>query len=499
MSKSNAQKERENFLRHAILVVDHIKDVLISLLELDLQNYSLSFEQFINKYQHEIFHLCYNTRRCCQCQPGYHLPKYRVLHPAQLDLLLDKTSKLPGHGSSSSNDYCCSTAKSGISSDVLDLTLVRCLLINFCYSVFWYSCLTTNGLSLENFLNQNKHDLFHLYQSNMNNPCCQCPAGYVSPSKQQKINVSQWNSIFNIVSIPCASHRKRHHTGTTSCICCFTAVQGIAESRLDAALADQILQYCCAIRKTVDNLIQIRNNDYGHAKNGKMSDSDFTKSYANIAKAVIEIARVCNKETQYQQKLQDAKDGPIDDTLYSKYQNSLCDFLSRHNDLRESVSEICPKLDKLGGKIASKAEKVDVIAKKIPKLMDDSVQQISETVSDAVEKQITDNVRVTNQHYYQKSVYTRHQMEWHLKEGTFVETNALRKCQKRFNKYNVFIISGSDGTGKSRIGIELLRKLGNHYPDHDLIKITDWQDVADVLTTDKNVILLLDDVFRKVT
>ncbi|VDI02087.1 Hypothetical predicted protein [Mytilus galloprovincialis] len=115
-------KERENFLRNAILVVDHSKAALVSLVELDVQNKGQTFEQFVNTNQHEIYHL-YNSSRCCQCPPGHYPPRSpRILHQTQIELLFDRLSfKLPCHNTARrSDDFCCSMARSGLCTDVLD-------------------------------------------------------------------------------------------------------------------------------------------------------------------------------------------------------------------------------------------------------------------------------------------------------------------------------------------------------------------------------------------
>ncbi|XP_063399603.1 uncharacterized protein LOC134684264 [Mytilus trossulus] len=60
------------------------------------------------------------------------MPASRVLHPDQLNILLDKSGQqLPGHTTRSSLQFCCCPAKSTLTTKHLDLTILRCLLINF--------------------------------------------------------------------------------------------------------------------------------------------------------------------------------------------------------------------------------------------------------------------------------------------------------------------------------------------------------------------------------
>lgn len=129
-------KERENFYRISTVIVEHGKEVLVLLLEDDLSKRNLTLIDFINTYQHVIYHLCYNKHSCCQCTGGTlarrNTYSQRVLHPCQLDILFDKTGPtMTGHNFNSRVQFCCSAAKQSLTTTCLDLTLLRCLIINF--------------------------------------------------------------------------------------------------------------------------------------------------------------------------------------------------------------------------------------------------------------------------------------------------------------------------------------------------------------------------------
>ncbi|CAG2207455.1 unnamed protein product [Mytilus edulis] len=134
-AKLSTQKERENFYRISTIIVDHGKESLILLLENELKASNQTLEDFINLNQHELYHLCFNRYACCQCKNGklpLTTPASRVLHPDQLNILLDKSGQqLPCHTIRSSLQFCCCPAKSTLTTKHLDLTLLRCLLINF--------------------------------------------------------------------------------------------------------------------------------------------------------------------------------------------------------------------------------------------------------------------------------------------------------------------------------------------------------------------------------
>ncbi|XP_052106448.1 uncharacterized protein LOC127738985 [Mytilus californianus] len=129
------QKQRENFYRTSTIIVEHGKEVLLLLLEDDLSKRNLTLIDFININQHAIYHLCYNKHSCCQCTGGAfarNTTSQRVLYPCQLDILFDKTGPtMTGHNLNSRSQFCCSAAKQSLTTSCLDLTLLRCLLINF--------------------------------------------------------------------------------------------------------------------------------------------------------------------------------------------------------------------------------------------------------------------------------------------------------------------------------------------------------------------------------
>ncbi|CAG2208367.1 unnamed protein product [Mytilus edulis] len=233
-----------------------------------------------------------------------------------MDLLFDRSSsKLRCHNTArTSDDFCCSKAKVGLCTDVLDLTLARCLLVNFCSDVFWFSCLQFQSITLEDFLNHNKHGIYHVWQNNT--ACCQCHPGYTLPTNSSSLNQSDWNQMFSSILLPCS-----YHTRSSNSICSVMAKPGITPANLNPNVNRIILQYFCKLRKVVEAMVQIRNQNYGHANECLMSDNEYIKSVVKIERLIMYIAKVCNKETQFKQKLQEAMNGFLDQKLFNKYQN----------------------------------------------------------------------------------------------------------------------------------------------------------------------------------
>lgn len=345
MSLSTLAKEQENFLRYAILIVDHSKTALTDLIELNLKNKQLTFEKFLNQNQHKLYHLCYRSK-CCQCKKST-IKKSEIIgiiFPSQLEVLFDKNNRIlsrkikkqqPGNKVTKCNDFCCSYAKHGVTTDVLDLTLARCILVNFCLDLFWFSCLKFQ--TLEQFLNLNKHTIYHLWRNEQ--ACCQCQPGFIKPCDNSVMTETEWNDIFRRTLVPCASDRKRSIAGSTcTTFCTFSAKPGTALNVKDINIKIQgtILKYCCPIRKDVECLVEHRNNDYGHIKKASLSDVDFNGIFHETKECLLNIARMCSKEQEVKDVLTNLLCRPVDATLCSRYQNTILEIINRN----ESISKV---------------------------------------------------------------------------------------------------------------------------------------------------------------
>lgn len=159
------QRERNNFYK-SITGIGIATQSVCQVFEKYLTSNGQSLEDFINFHQHDICHLCYNKFKCPHCTPGYQLSYEKVLCLDQLDDLFDSGLKLPCHISGNLPKFYCCKSRIGIQIKDLDLTLIRCLLVNFCQDLFWTDCL--KGGTFEDFLHNRKHDIFHMWQVNSN-------------------------------------------------------------------------------------------------------------------------------------------------------------------------------------------------------------------------------------------------------------------------------------------------------------------------------------------
>ncbi|VDI58122.1 Hypothetical predicted protein [Mytilus galloprovincialis] len=482
MALSTLAKEQENFLRYAILIVDHTKEALQDLIELNLKNKHLTFEEFLNQNQHEIYHLCYDFR-CCQCLNTPPRRK-RILIPPQLELLFDKYKKLPSHKGTSHNDFCCSYAKVGITSQVLDLSLARCLLVNCCLDVFWYTCLTSQDQTLEKFLNSNKHIIYHLWKNNQN--CCQCASGFIFPCDRSIITEHEWKSMFSSRLSPCENDRKRMSTGSSS-VCSVGATPGIDTQDINTEVQRFILQKCSHISKAVDFLVEQRNSRFAHVPEARIPDSDFRLFLKDIENHLLGIARVCGKETHVKKILRDLHLKPLSLNMLKKYEKQLnqnTEAINKNNNLQHRTTrQSIPKLVDKSTKIRKIEKRVDALENSVAKITEE-VKDLSKIIKEQSKRQ-----RLLDQ--------TTVEIETHESEGTYVEVGAVKHCVQLLESRNVVILSGREGSGKSRNGLEILKQLKEKNKDFDVFKLIRLNYVSDIVNCNVKSVILFDDAFHK--
>jgi hypothetical protein len=146
-------KERENFFRICLLVVEHIKHALVDMLKYYLCQKNMSFKEFIDAHMADI----------------KYLRKRKILDK-------DEVNKLIVDGN----------AISGITVDDLEVTLVRRLLGNLCPDLFMGDGCKT----LQDFLKKNQHDIYHLFKFNQR--CCQCSHDYKFPVTKELLQEDQY-------------------------------------------------------------------------------------------------------------------------------------------------------------------------------------------------------------------------------------------------------------------------------------------------------------------
>lgn len=317
------QLERENYLRHVILVVDHAKEALTSLIDKDLKEKNLTFDKFLDREKHDIYHRCYNGK-CCKCLgQGPSFTQRRSLTVVQFELLYAKTNQLPcsNPGKTIIACICCISVNPKISLDLIDVTLSKYLLVNYCTDIFWKDCL--KGLSLENFLNNEKHFIYHL--CHLNTSCCTCPFSFDLP-KKKVIDETQLKTLF-LVCPKLSNCRKRTHNAAPNCICGMVAQSGVLQSNLSPGLQQKLLEHSVKARKSVEVLVEIRNSSVAHISKARIPDSHYKDIKLKTETALLDIGQFCGNLPQVKTALEDAGTRPLDYTKTVQYNTTLLEII----------------------------------------------------------------------------------------------------------------------------------------------------------------------------
>lgn len=278
------QRECNNFYK-SITGVSIATQSTCHVFEQYLTSKKQSLEDFINHHRHDICHLCYNKVKCPHCTTGYQLPYEKVLCLDQLDDLFDSGLKLPCHILGNLPKFYCCKSRYGIQIKNLDLTLIRCLLVNFCQDLFLIDCLKAG--TFEDFLNKSKHDIFHMWQVKQN--CCQCHAGYVYPCEKRKLLEYEWKILFNNSITPCNFHTNVSLPSS----CSVAASSGIMWQQLNSKLRMTLLDFC-ELKKDLEKLIKLRNNIQGHraaCEMTHMTDAEFNDKWMDIEDVTCSLIR----------------------------------------------------------------------------------------------------------------------------------------------------------------------------------------------------------------
>ena len=286
-------KDRENFFRINVLVVDHIKNALVNMLKYYLRQNKMSFEEFINAHMTDIIYL----------------KSKRILYQKEVDKLVVGDN-----------------ARSGITVDDLEVTLVRRLLDNLCPDLF----MDDGNKTLQEFLKKNQHNIYHLVK--FNERCCQYSQHYKSkyPITEKLLEEDQYKKIFKSSS-PCTNC-----AGTSGTVCsvasCIVTTEYI---RFDYKIKCNVFGYFSPISKALQKFTNIRNEAYGHKEAAVIPNVLYDDYKKDIEENIMVLARICKKEDETRLALEDVQKRSCDATLCTQYQNRLIEQVQRDNELME--------------------------------------------------------------------------------------------------------------------------------------------------------------------
>ena len=282
-------KDRENFFRINVLVVDHIKNALVNMLKYYLCRKNMSFEEFIDAHMTDI----------------RYLRSKKILYQEEVDKLI---------------------ARSGITVDALEVTLVRRLLDNLCPDLY----MDDGSRTLKKFLKKNQHNIYHLVK--FNERCCQDSQHYKSksPITEKLLEEDQYKKMFKSSS-PCT-----HCAGTSGMVCsvasCIVTTEYI---RFDYKIKCIVFGYFSPISKVLQKFTNIRNEAYGHKEAAVISNVLYDVYKKDIEENIMVLARICGNEDETRLALNDVQKRSCDATLCTQYMISLTEQVERDNELME--------------------------------------------------------------------------------------------------------------------------------------------------------------------
>ncbi|XP_063405194.1 uncharacterized protein LOC134688419 [Mytilus trossulus] len=204
-----------------------------------------SFQCLIEEHKHDLYHYYHFTTRCEICSFDYLLPDRRRLLQIHLDLLCIPSSL----SNFNTPNFNCS-----ITVDEIDLDIAWCLL-DCCDAIFWRQCLQLQRTTFVEFLNENKHEIYHLVEGV--NSCNLCK----NNSQQHKhiITQKQWTYLFYqpyFTSVKCANISKT----TVTCVSKVMARSDITIHQLyedDIPLAKHLLLHLLPLKKGLVRLLAL--------------------------------------------------------------------------------------------------------------------------------------------------------------------------------------------------------------------------------------------------
>ena len=287
-------KSSENLDRLTKFINSRVTPVVQNLMEHYLRIVNKTLSELIDDYQHELFHL-YSDHRCCQCVRCNDQPKKgkQVLNRTQMETLFNTDRRLLGH----KNGNLCCCYSHPIDAKKLDITLLKCLLINVCKDVLWDENLHVHDLNnFENFLRSRQHDIYHLWEHLVT--CCQCHRDYTRPTKRQ-IKKAEFLEMFTF-------HKKKCNLVDTCAYQVKSGIKYIEVKENHFQLFLKLSNNLCPLRKAVNKIADIRNS-ISH-DNGEMPSDETFEEYWDILKnSIIDIQDTIGSKTCTEENIDQLK------------------------------------------------------------------------------------------------------------------------------------------------------------------------------------------------
>lgn len=319
-TRSEKEKLRMNFYKSNTLFVDIVANTKRALLEHHIASVKTTLPKFIDQHQHELLHMCFGNK------------SKKVLDVTQLEIMFTKLDTLDNSTDKVNFRFI---TKQNLSVNDLDITLLRILLVNFCSETLWANCLS-DSITLYNLLTEHKHDLYHLWK--WDELCCCCNGNVVLQRKHCKISKEDWCALYPKENTPPCANCSCHGKPDDIHVCVRRPEKDITPEHLHSTrLSSLILNRYCSLKKAIENLSTGRNNDYAHAVRGYLYDKEFDTILDRTSLDIFTIAKVCNKENETSDMLEDLINNPLDITEAERNRTFVLHELETNQEFREVI------------------------------------------------------------------------------------------------------------------------------------------------------------------
>jgi len=195
------------------------------------------------------------------------------------------------------------------------------------------------GTSLQDFLENNKHIIFHFWQNKIH--CCLC-RGSSNSSRCQILNRKQWNILFVNNTNTCMNC-------INNCVCEYSAKIGIGFGVFDISLITCIILNCVTMSTQVKphiERIRVLRNTTDHKPQKQLTNQEFEDHWQEVRSCILNIAGECSHgvKNKFQKEVESRLLVDMNPTTTNEFIR-LCREVQTNNENNEQVFKkiVCDK------------------------------------------------------------------------------------------------------------------------------------------------------------
>lgn len=326
------------------------------------------------------------------------------------------------------------------------------------------------GTALRNFLQANKHTLFHLHQNRTT--CC---SGMCSCSPNRILNEQQLNHLFDMSSQVQGHFQYRGRTLTQTCSC--ITAKNVDISDLDITLLSCLMINCCSlspIERTYLDDIRKQRNELLHCHKLSIGKTDYSLRWTKIESTLNALSTQLG--STYQQKLKEEiaaiKHDPVD--------KSVC--MTMLEDIRTGNEHLHKEIKK---------------SFTIWIMMIIAVLVVFLAVILHFEKPVTHEEKQSFIGPELKMLIdkTRQIIDYHRHDEIYIRTDAVNVTFNKLKTHNLAIVRGKPRSGKSTLALQV----ASEYQDIGTPSIifNQYEDFSRLINCSNDQLAIVEDVFGK--